>query len=194
MIIDRKSLSSWKRRSTENDRPARPRGKAYPSRKPRRSSAYWQARTHGTTANPTWRPPARELWASTLSIGKEDKVRRAESRYRNLVEQLPAVTFMASLDGGSNELYVSPQIEAMLGFSQREWLEDPILWYRQLHLDDRVRWHTEFAQTCALGKHFRAEYRFMARDGRVVWSSRRGPGSPRRPVAILSSSRASPLT
>jgi PAS domain S-box-containing protein len=98
-----------------------------------------------------------------------DQIHRAEARYRTLVEQLPAVTFMAALEGGENELYVSPQIESLLGFSQKEWLEDPILWYRQLHPDDRVRWHNEFAQTCALGKHFRAEYRFRARDGRVVW-------------------------
>ena len=97
------------------------------------------------------------------------RYRRTEARYRTLVEQLPAVTFMAALDGGDNELYVSPQIESMLGFSQKEWLEDPILWYRQLHPDDRVRWHTEFAQTCAMGKHFHAEYRFLARDGRMVW-------------------------
>ena len=74
-----------------------------------------------------------------------------------------------SLEQEDNELYVSPQIETLLGFSQKEWLEDPILWYRQLHPDDRVRWHTEFAQTCAAGRHFRSEYRFLARDGRVVW-------------------------
>jgi PAS domain S-box-containing protein len=102
-------------------------------------------------------------------VGGEDKIQRAESRYRTLVEQLPAVTFMAALDEGENELYVSPQIESLLGFSQKQWLEDPILWYRQLHPDDRVRWHSEFAQTCATGKHFRSEYRFVARDGRVVW-------------------------
>ena len=76
----------------------------------------------------------------------------ADERYRLLVEQLPAVTFMAALDGGINELYVSPQIESLLGFTQREWLEDPVLWYRQLHPDDRERWHTEFALTCATGK------------------------------------------
>jgi PAS domain S-box-containing protein len=76
---------------------------------------------------------------------------------------------LAALRIQPNELYVSPQIESLLGFSQKEWLEDPILWYRQLHPDDRTRWHTEFAQTCAMGKHFRAEYRFLARDGREVW-------------------------
>ena len=94
---------------------------------------------------------------------------RAELRYRTLVEQLPAVTFMAALEEGNNELYVSPQIEILLGFTQKEWLEDPILWYRQLHPDDRVRWHNEFALTCSSGSHFRDEYRFIARDGRVVW-------------------------
>src|SRR5581483_5552809 len=43
------------------------------------------------------------------------------------------------------------------------------LWYDRLHPDDRERWHEEFARTCATGEPFRAEYRFLARDGRVVW-------------------------
>jgi PAS domain S-box-containing protein len=94
---------------------------------------------------------------------------RLEKRYRTLIEGIPAVTFMAALDAGLSELYVSPQIEALLGFTQEEWLGDPILWYKQLHPDDKKRWHDEFAQTCAYGKPFRAEYRFIARDGRVVW-------------------------
>ena len=64
------------------------------------------------------------------------------------MEKLPAVTFMAALDAGVNSLYVSPQIETLLGFTQKQWLEDPVLWYRQLHPDDRERWHTEFALTC----------------------------------------------
>jgi PAS domain S-box-containing protein len=99
----------------------------------------------------------------------ETKLFLAEARYRTLVEQLPVVTFLAALDGGVNELYVSPQIEALLGFSQKEWLEDPILWYTQLHPEDRERWHVDFARTCAFGERFRSEYRFLARDGRVVW-------------------------
>ena len=73
------------------------------------------------------------------------------------------------MDEGANELYVSPQIEALLGFSQKEWVENPILWYTQLHPDDRPRWHEEFAETVATGGPFRSVYRFVARDGRVVW-------------------------
>jgi PAS domain S-box-containing protein len=104
---------------------------------------------------------------STIRDISEKK--RLEARYRTLVEEIPAVTFMASLDGGVSELYVSPQIEELLGFTQQEWVEDPILWYTQLHEDDRVRWHQEFARTLNLAECFQSVYRFRARDGRVVW-------------------------
>jgi PAS domain S-box-containing protein len=99
----------------------------------------------------------------------EAQLQSAEARYRTLVEEIPAVTFMASLEGGAQELYVSPQIEKLLGFSQQEWLENPILWYTQLHPEDQERWHTEFARTCSTGAHFLSEYRFLARDGSIVW-------------------------
>ena len=99
----------------------------------------------------------------------EAQLNEAEERYRALVEEIPAVTFMASLDGGKQQLYVSPQIEQLLGFSQKEWSENPILWYSQLHPEDQTRWHMEFARTCSTGEHFLSEYRFIARDGSVVW-------------------------
>ncbi|HTU20094.1 MAG TPA: ATP-binding protein [Gemmataceae bacterium] len=99
----------------------------------------------------------------------QDLLHKAQLRYRTLVEQLPAVTFMAALDEDLHELYVSPQIETLLGFSQQEWLANPVLWYTQLHPDDRERWQEQFALTCNSGVHFRSEYRFLARDGRVVW-------------------------
>jgi PAS domain-containing protein len=83
--------------------------------------------------------------------GAPTQLSLAEARYRALVEQLPAVTFLAPLDGSTSELYVSPQIEELLGFSAREWLEDPFLWMRQLHPDDRERWAEQFARTCFSG-------------------------------------------
>jgi len=92
-----------------------------------------------------------------------------EATYRALVEQIPAVVFMAYLDKGIGEAYVSPQIEAALGFSQREWLEDPVRWYQQIHPDDKTRWSTEAAEMFLSGKPLRSVYRVMARDGRVLW-------------------------
>jgi PAS domain S-box-containing protein len=101
----------------------------------------------------------------------EWQLRKMEARYRALVEGIPAVTFMASLDAEAEEreLYVSPQVEELLGFSQKEWLENPVLWHAQLHPEDRHRWHEEFARTCATAEPFRSVYRFISRDGRVVW-------------------------
>jgi PAS domain S-box-containing protein len=92
-----------------------------------------------------------------------------EARYRALVEQIPAVVFMAYLDRGIGEAYVSPQIEAALGFSQEEWLEDPIRWYRHIHPDDKQRWSTEAAEMFLTGNPLRSAYRVVARDGRVIW-------------------------
>jgi PAS domain S-box-containing protein len=92
-----------------------------------------------------------------------------ESMYRILVEQIPAVVFIAYLDGGISEAYVSPQIEKTLGFSQEEWLEDPIRWYRQIHPEDKDRWSLDAAHLFLTGERFRSAYRVMARDGKVVW-------------------------
>jgi PAS domain S-box-containing protein len=99
----------------------------------------------------------------------EARLRAAEQRFRTLVEQIPAVTFMAVLGQGRNEVYISPHIEALLGYSQKEWLEDPFLWYTRLHPEDRALWNEEFTRGCLRGGPFRAECRFLARDGRVVW-------------------------
>jgi PAS domain S-box-containing protein len=92
-----------------------------------------------------------------------------EARYRALVEQIPAVVFMAYLDRGIGEAYVSPQIEAALGFSQEEWLEDPVRWYSHIHPDDKQRWSTEAAEMFLTGNPLRSAYRVVARDGRVIW-------------------------
>jgi PAS domain S-box-containing protein len=93
----------------------------------------------------------------------------ADDKYRTLVEQLPAVVFMAYLDRGIGEAYVSPRIEQILGFSQSEWLEDPVRWYSQIHPDDRQRWSIEAAEMFLTGHPLRSAYRVIARDGRVVW-------------------------
>lgn len=103
------------------------------------------------------------------SIPPHSDVPEIDARYRTLVEQIPAVVFMAFLDKGIGEAYVSPQIEAMLGFSQEEWLNDPVRWYQQIHPDDKGRWSVEAAQLFLSGQPLKSLYRVIARDGHVVW-------------------------
>ena len=92
-----------------------------------------------------------------------------EAKYRALLEQIPAVVFMAYIDRGTSEAYVSPEIEAALGYSREEWLEDPARWYDRLHPDDKQRWSMETAEMFVSGKPLRSSYRVIAQSGRVVW-------------------------
>jgi PAS domain S-box-containing protein len=107
-----------------------------------------------------------------------------EAKYRALLEQIPAVVFMAYLDRGISEAYVSPQIEAALGYSREEWLEDPVRWYQHIHPDDKQRWSMEAAEMFLSGKPLRSAYRVIARDGRIIWfhcdakMMRHGNGQP----------------
>jgi PAS domain S-box-containing protein len=99
----------------------------------------------------------------------ESALRQAEARYRTLVEQLPAITYIAALNEAGSALYVSPQIEVLLGFGPSEWTADPDFWIKRLHVDDRAAVLREFERSRASGEPFAAEYRLVARDGRAVW-------------------------
>jgi PAS domain S-box-containing protein len=106
---------------------------------------------------------------SNQSPVPEGQLPNLEAKYQALLEQLPAVVFMAYLDRGIGEAYVSPQIEATLGFTQSEWLEDPVMWYQHIHPDDKARWSLEASEMFLTGKPLRSAYRVMARDGHAVW-------------------------
>ena len=122
-------------------------------------------------AAPAVQLPVLDLEAGPAADDSHAPFRAAALRYKALVEKIPAVTFVADLSGPDHyhEFYVSPQIETLLGFSQAQWLDNPMLWYNQVHPDDRKRWADEFASTCATGVNFRSEYRLLAKDGRIVW-------------------------
>jgi PAS domain S-box-containing protein len=102
----------------------------------------------------------------------EEALREAEARYRALVEQMPAVTYIEALDAGEREtnlVYASPQIEDLFGYSAEEWMSDPDLFVRLLHPDDRDRVLAADDLTERTGEPFREEYRQFTRDGRVLW-------------------------
>jgi len=96
-------------------------------------------------------------------------LREAHETYKHLVEGIPASLYVDAVDDLSTNLYTSPQIQTLLGFTVQEWTEDPNLWIARMHEDDRervVRAHQESNRT---GGPFNTEYRVYARDGSVVW-------------------------
>ena len=99
----------------------------------------------------------------------EAALRAAELRYRRLVEQLPLAVYIDRVDAKSSNIYSSPQIESMLGYSPEEWTSNPSLFVEALHPDDRERVLEAHATTHATGEPLRIDYRLFAQDGRVVW-------------------------
>jgi PAS domain S-box-containing protein/diguanylate cyclase (GGDEF)-like protein len=100
-------------------------------------------------------------------------VQEAEERYRTLVEQLPLTTYVTGLDA-RNLQYVSPQTEAMLGYTPQEWLDDPDMLQKLLDPRDRGRINERIRErTGQSGGAWSEEYRLIARDGRAVWIENR---------------------
>ena len=64
---------------------------------------------------------------------------------------------------------MSPQIEAITGYTPEQHVADPSLWVRLVHPDDRDRVQAEIERTDRTGEPFRVEYRILHPDGRVVW-------------------------
>jgi diguanylate cyclase (GGDEF)-like protein/PAS domain S-box-containing protein len=99
----------------------------------------------------------------------EEQLRQAESKYRTLVEQIPAVLYIDLPDEADTTLYVSPQIETMLGLSPKAYIDDPGLWRSHVHPEDRERAVSEYRRGLERGVPFHSEYRMVRPDGEVVW-------------------------
>ncbi len=99
-----------------------------------------------------------------------------ERRFQNLVENIPGIVVYLDLvqpddSGCSLPVYISPQVEELLGYEAAAWLTEDELWLDVLHPDDRDRMiEADASARSALSTLF-AEYRMVARDGRIVWVS-----------------------
>ncbi len=99
----------------------------------------------------------------------EEAMLASEAKYRTLVEQIPAVTYISALDNVTSHIYISPQIETVLGFSQEEWLADPESFKNRIHPEDRDRVLSELILSYSQGGPFASEYRLQSKSGRIVW-------------------------
>jgi len=86
--------------------------------------------------------------------------------HRELIENLPIVNYVDEPWPNGRTLFVSPQVEEMLGYPVQAWLDDPDFIFTVLHPDDREwmraksRNRDEFGNTSLV-------FRVIAKDGRV---------------------------
>jgi diguanylate cyclase (GGDEF)-like protein/PAS domain S-box-containing protein len=91
----------------------------------------------------------------------------SEPAVRTLLDRLPAILYVADVGVGGRWHYISSGATDILGFTPAEWTDDPGLWARQVHPDDRER---VFGREDELVEpSVPDEYRFLHRDGRTVW-------------------------
>jgi PAS domain S-box-containing protein len=108
----------------------------------------------------------------------------AEFRYRTFVEQVAAISYVAELGLNGQWLFVSPQVEAILGYTPDEWLASSREWLKFVASEDHAA--VASAEEASLrGEPFQAEYRIQRKDGKQIWVSDTAvvvPGSDRHPV------------
>jgi PAS domain S-box-containing protein len=99
----------------------------------------------------------------------EGELRDAAAKFQTLAEQIPAVTYIEQLGETATPIYMSPQYEAILGFTPEERLATPGLWESRLHPEDRDRVLAEVAAMSDDVGSWSLEYRMLHRDGHAVW-------------------------
>lgn len=102
--------------------------------------------------------------------------REVDSRFQSLLEHIPGmVVYLDRVQpddsSSSVPLYISPQVEQLLGYEHAAWLTDDELWLDVLHPDDRDRCVEADANARANLSALYAEYRMIHKDGSVVWVS-----------------------
>jgi PAS domain S-box-containing protein len=111
-----------------------------------------------------------DVTAEQQAVHDLDEQRR---RYRTLVERMPLVVYIDSR-GSREALYVSPQVQTVLGISEHEWFDalgNAGFWDEHVHPDDLVRFRQAMGagHDGGLASSYSVIFRFRRSDGEYRW-------------------------
>jgi diguanylate cyclase (GGDEF)-like protein/PAS domain S-box-containing protein len=115
-----------------------------------------------------WRTLGETVGAAIESARRHERLVANEDRFRSLVEEIPVVTYIDQA-GTGDPIYVSPQIDRVMGVPPAEWLASPDQWTKRIHPDDRAAAVAGYERTIRHGEPFSGEYRVIDVDGRTRW-------------------------
>ncbi|MCK5269900.1 MAG: PAS domain-containing protein, partial [Sedimentisphaerales bacterium] len=111
-----------------------------------------------------------ELKKSETQLKQAEKeLPESEAKYRDLLDNLSAITYIGTLDSNSTTLYISPQIKNILGVSVSDFKADPDLWEKMLHPEDRERFMAEALHCHSKREPYALEYRMITKDGDEIY-------------------------
>jgi len=98
----------------------------------------------------------------------EAALQASQERLRQIFEASPNVTSVFRMEGPDlRRTWVSPNLERLFGYTVKEALQ-PHWWSAHVHPEDLARVITDSGRILAR-EHIVHEYRFLRRDGGVVW-------------------------
>jgi PAS domain S-box-containing protein len=109
------------------------------------------------------------VFRSAVKTGRREARQEAEEAYRSIVQKLPVVNFVVELGPPVRTLYISPQVEQLMGFTAEEWLADPGIALRKIHPEDRERMEESVRPGAVHMGAREHEFRVLKRDGAVRW-------------------------
>ena len=117
----------------------------------------------------------------------EETLRKIKSRYELAVKAGKVVVW--DWDPWTNEIYVDPAFQTVLGFESEEIHNGLDDWLRKVHPDD-----VELVRTAVMAhleggtEHFELEYRMLHQDGSIRWFLTRGSslrGADNKPYRLI---------
>ena len=111
-------------------------------------------------------------------------LKESEEKYRALVERLPGAVFLDPPDDPEKSLYISSNIENLLGYTPEEWMTE-FSWSDSIHPEDRERILAESKRSDKTGEPFREEYRIRNKSSEYLWI--------REETSLVKDERGAPL-
>jgi PAS domain S-box-containing protein len=100
------------------------------------------------------------------------QIERQHERLNNIVANVPGVVWEAwgEPDEATQKIdFISDYVEALLGYTVQEWITTPNFWLSIVHPEDKERIAREAAEKFRTGEGFTRQFRWVAKDGRIVW-------------------------
>jgi len=100
------------------------------------------------------------------------QIEQQHERLNNIVANVPGVVWEAwgEPDAATQRIdFVSDYVETLLGYTVEEWITTPNFWLSIVHPEDKERIAREAAERFHAGEGYTRQFRWVARDGRIVW-------------------------
>jgi len=106
-----------------------------------------------------------------MDIAKKKRSEKAllesERKYRLLVRNLPNCVYKGYLDGSID--FFDDKIEQITGYSKEEFLSRRKTWYDLVYHEDQQYAQDKFKQALRTDNSYIREYRFLSKNGDIIW-------------------------